>query len=57
MHMLPGSVSVACSSILLVSSEGMGCGPVLNLTATPDEVASMTCTYADKTIPSTFGES
>jgi hypothetical protein len=39
---LPGSVgvAVACSSILSASFEGMGCEPVLNLSATPDEAVS-----------------
>jgi hypothetical protein len=35
---LPGSVGVDCSTILSVSFEGMGCEPVLNLAATPDEL-------------------
>ncbi len=34
----------------------MGCGPILNLAATPDEAASIICTVVDKTIPSTFLE-
>ncbi len=38
---LPGSVGVACSPILSVSCEGMGCEPVLNLAATPDEAVSI----------------
>jgi hypothetical protein len=29
--MLPGSVGVACSPNSLVSLEGMGCEPILNL--------------------------
>jgi hypothetical protein len=41
---------------LSVSLEGMGCEPVLNLAATPDEAVSIMCTFVDKTIPSTFGE-
>ena len=28
----------------------MGCEPVLNLAATPDEAVSITCTVVDKTI-------
>ncbi len=32
----------------------MGCEPVLNLAATPDEAVSIICTIVDKTIPSTF---
>jgi hypothetical protein len=47
---LPGSVGVACSPILSVSFEGMGCEPTLNLAATPDEAVSIICTIADKTI-------
>jgi hypothetical protein len=38
---LPGSVGVACSPILSVSFEGMGCEPVLNLFTTPDEAVSI----------------
>ncbi len=47
---LPGSVGVACSPILSVSCEGIGCEPVLNLAATPDEAVSIICTVVDKTI-------
>ncbi len=47
---LPGSVGVACSPILSVSFEGMGCEPVLNLAATPDEAVSIICSVGDKTI-------
>ncbi len=47
---LPGSVGVACSPIRSVSFEGMGCEPVLNLAATPDEAVSIICTVVDKTI-------
>jgi hypothetical protein len=47
---LPGSFGVACSPILSVSFEGMGCKPVLNLAATPDEAVSMICTVVDKII-------
>ncbi len=46
---LPGSVGVACSPIS-VSFEGMGCEPVLNLAATPDEAVSIICTVVNKTI-------
>jgi hypothetical protein len=52
MHMLPRSVGVACSLIVSVSFEGMGCEPVHNLVA---EAVSIICTIVDKTIPSTFG--
>ncbi len=46
-----GSLGVACSPILLLSFEGMGCEPVLKLTATPDEAAIIICTVlVDKTI-------
>ncbi len=38
---LPGSVGVACSPILSVSFEGIGCEPVLNIAATPDEAVSI----------------
>jgi hypothetical protein len=34
----------------------MGCEPILNLAATPDEAVSIICTVIDKTIPSTFWE-
>ena len=47
---LPRSVGVACSPILSVSFEGMGCEPVLNLAATPEEAVSIICTVVDKTI-------
>ncbi len=57
MRMLPGSVGVACSPILLGSFEGMGCEPVLNLAATPDEAVSIICTFVDKIIPGIFGGS
>ncbi len=49
------SVGIACSPILSVSFEGMGCEPVLNLAATPDEAVSIMCTIVDKTILPTFG--
>ncbi len=52
--MLPGSVSVACSPISSVSLAEIGCEPVLNLAATPDETVSIICTFVDKS--STFGE-
>jgi hypothetical protein len=51
---LPGSVGVACSPILSVSFEGMGCEPVLNLVATPDKAVSIICTVVNKTIPLTL---
>ncbi len=41
---------MACSLILSESFEGMGCEPVLNLSATPDEAVSIICTLVDKTI-------
>ena len=47
---LPGSVGVACSPILSVSLEEVGCEPVLNLAATPDKAVSIICTIVDKTI-------
>jgi hypothetical protein len=46
----PGSVGVACSPILSVSFEGMGCELILNFTVTPDEAVSMICTIVNKTI-------
>ncbi len=52
---LPGSFGVACSPILSVSFEGMGCEPVLDLSATPYEAVSIVCTIVDKTILSTLG--
>ncbi len=54
MLMLPGLPGVACSPILLVILEEVGCKPVLNLAATPDEAMSMICTIVDKTMPSIF---
>ncbi len=57
LRILPGLRDIACSPILSVSLEGMGCEPILNLAATPDEAVSMICTVVDKTIPSTFGRS
>jgi hypothetical protein len=54
LHSMPGLFGVACSPILSVSLERMGCEPVHNLAATPDEAMSMICTFVDKTIPSTF---
>jgi hypothetical protein len=52
---LPGSFGVACSPILSVSFEGMGCETDLNLVAaTPDEAVSIICTIVDKTILLTF---
>jgi hypothetical protein len=53
---LPGSVGVACSPILSVSFEGMGCEPVLNLVATPDEAVSIICTIVNKTISNFMGK-
>jgi hypothetical protein len=47
---LPGSVGVAYSPILSVSVDGMGCEPILNLAATPDEAVSIICTIVNKTI-------
>jgi hypothetical protein len=43
-------LGVACSPILSVSFEGMGCEPVLNLSASPDEAVSIITTVVDKTI-------
>jgi hypothetical protein len=54
---LPGLLGVACSPILSMSLEGMGCEPVLNLAATPDEAVNIICIIVDNTIPSTFGRS
>ncbi len=56
MRILPGSVGVACFPTLSVSLEEMGCEPILNLAATPDEAVIIICTVVDKTIPSTFWE-
>ncbi len=49
-----GLLGVACSPILSVSLEEVGCEPVLNLAATPDEAVSIICTVCWQTIPSTF---
>jgi hypothetical protein len=43
-------LGVACSPILPVSFEGMYCGPVLNVSATPDEAVIIICTIVEKTI-------
>jgi hypothetical protein len=51
---LPKSVGVACSPILSVNFEGMGCEPVLNLVATPDEAVSIIGTIVNKTILQTL---
>ncbi len=40
MCMLPGLIGVACSSILSVSLEGLGCEPVFNLAVTPEEAVN-----------------
>jgi hypothetical protein len=48
MCMLPGSVGFVCSPILSVSLEGMGCEPVFNLVATPDEAVSIICNFLTK---------
>jgi hypothetical protein len=47
---LSGLLGAPCSPFLSVSFEGMGCEPVLNLSATPDEAVSIICTVVDKTI-------
>ncbi len=47
---LPESVGVACSPILSVSFEEMGCELVLNSAATPYEAVSIICTIVNKTI-------
>jgi hypothetical protein len=54
---LSGLLCVAYSPILSVSLKGMGCEPVLNLEATPDEAVSIKCIVVDNTIPSTFWRS
>jgi hypothetical protein len=56
LRILPGSLPVACSPILSVSLEGMGCEPVLNLAATPDEAVSIIFTLADKLYLHLLGE-
>jgi hypothetical protein len=45
-----GLLGVACSPMLSVSFEGMGCEPVLNLSATPDKAVSIICSIVDKSI-------
>jgi hypothetical protein len=45
-----GLLGVICSHISSESFEGMGCEPILNLAATPDEVVSIKCTIVGKTI-------
>jgi hypothetical protein len=47
-------LGVACSPILSVSYEEVGCEPVLNLAATLDEAVSIICTVVDKTTHSIF---
>jgi hypothetical protein len=54
LRILPGLLGVACSPILSVSLEEVGCEPVLILAATPDEAVGIKCTIVDKTIPSIF---
>ena len=54
LRILSGLLGVACSPILSVTYEGMGCAPVLNLSATPDEAVSIMCTVVDKPILLTF---
>ncbi len=48
--MVPLLPTVACSPILSVSFVGIGCEPVLNIAATPDEAVSKICTVVDKTV-------
>jgi hypothetical protein len=50
LSILSGSLGVACSLISSVSFEGVGCEPVLNLSATPNEAVSIICTAVDNTI-------
>jgi hypothetical protein len=45
-----GLLSDACSPILSVNFEGMGCEPVFNVSATLDEAVSIICTIVDKII-------
>jgi hypothetical protein len=56
LRILPGSVGVACSPILSVSLEEMGCEPILNLAATSDEAVSIICTFVDKNTFNFLGE-
>jgi hypothetical protein len=44
LRILPDSFGVACFPILSVSLEEVGCEPVLNLAAIPDEAVSIICT-------------
>jgi hypothetical protein len=55
----PGSVGVACFPLLSVSFEGMGCEPVLNLSAALDEAVSVIiiCTLLTKLYFQLFEES
>jgi hypothetical protein len=53
--MQPGSDGAGCCPFLSVSFKGMGCEPVLNQAATPDEAVRIICTFVDKTIPLTLG--
>jgi hypothetical protein len=53
---MPGSVGVACSPILSVSLEEMGCEPILNLAATLDEAVCIICTIVDKLYLQLLGE-
>ncbi len=52
----PGSVGLACSPILSVNFKGMGCEPVLDLSATPDEAVSIICTIVDKVLSTFLGK-
>jgi hypothetical protein len=45
-----GSLSDACSPILSVSFERIGCEPVLNLSANSDVAVSLICTVVDKNL-------
>jgi hypothetical protein len=50
----PGLLCVAYSPILSVSFRGMGCEPILDLSANSDVALSIICTVIDKTTFSTL---
>ncbi len=56
LRILPGSLGVACSPILSVSFEGMGCAPVLNLAANSDEAVSIMSAVVDKNTSNYLGK-
>ncbi len=50
LRILSGLLGVACSLILSETFKGMGCEPVFNLSAIPNEAVNITCTVVGKNI-------